>query len=234
MPHEHADNGPDSTAARVALWRALHAKIDPPPHVLDDTIGLQLLAPPDDWQQPGDMDPTFTQLFRASIGVSRLGRRPYQSLLRGANGQPASAGQCRRTVDRDESLRRAAHKGRRMHSRPSASVSQMIDAFHSRLACVAPAVQRIQCFSACCLRFGKPGGAAQTDDFIRGEHAEKRLGRQFGRTPEGIEYATLRIALHVVVKRVFENDFDLRAERAYVLQRLKDRFAQQILSHTQP
>lgn len=59
--------GPDSTAARVALWRALHVKIDPPPHILDDTIGLQLLAPPGDWQQRGDMDPTFTRPFRASI-----------------------------------------------------------------------------------------------------------------------------------------------------------------------
>lgn len=67
MTHAHSDNGPDSTAARVALWRALHAKIDPPPHVLDDTIGLQLLAPPADWQQRGDMDPTFTRPFRASI-----------------------------------------------------------------------------------------------------------------------------------------------------------------------
>ncbi len=27
------DPGPDSTAARVALWRALHVQIDPPPHV---------------------------------------------------------------------------------------------------------------------------------------------------------------------------------------------------------
>jgi hypothetical protein len=33
---------PDSTAARVALWRALHVEIDPPPHVLEDEIGLQL------------------------------------------------------------------------------------------------------------------------------------------------------------------------------------------------
>ena len=67
MTHESSDNGPDSTAARVALWRALHAKIDPPPHVLDDTIGLRLLAPPNDWPQRGDMDPTFTRPFRASI-----------------------------------------------------------------------------------------------------------------------------------------------------------------------
>ncbi|SDR22274.1 methyltransferase, TIGR00027 family [Paraburkholderia fungorum] len=58
---------PDSTAARVALWRALHVEADAPPHVLDDEIGLKLLAPGDDWRQRGDMDPQFTRPFRASI-----------------------------------------------------------------------------------------------------------------------------------------------------------------------
>lgn len=59
--------GPDHTAARVALWRALHVLVDPPPHVLDDQVGLQLLAPDDDWRRRGDMDPQFTARFRASI-----------------------------------------------------------------------------------------------------------------------------------------------------------------------
>ncbi|KND61547.1 O-Methyltransferase involved in polyketide biosynthesis [Candidatus Burkholderia verschuerenii] len=58
---------PEPTAARVALWRALHAEIDAPPHVLDDRIGLQLLAPGDGWRARGDMDPDFTRPFRASI-----------------------------------------------------------------------------------------------------------------------------------------------------------------------
>jgi O-methyltransferase involved in polyketide biosynthesis len=58
---------PDSTAARVALWRALHVEIDPPPHVLEDQIGLKLLAPDKDWRRRGDMDPKFTRPFRASI-----------------------------------------------------------------------------------------------------------------------------------------------------------------------
>jgi methyltransferase (TIGR00027 family) len=58
---------PDSTAARVALWRALHVRIDPPPHVLKDEIGLELLAPGEDWTLRGDMDPQFTRPFRASI-----------------------------------------------------------------------------------------------------------------------------------------------------------------------
>jgi methyltransferase (TIGR00027 family) len=62
-----SDVAPDSTAARVALWRALHVAIDPPPHVLDDEIGLALLTPDKDWRRRGDMDPQFTRPFRASI-----------------------------------------------------------------------------------------------------------------------------------------------------------------------
>ncbi len=58
---------PESTAARVALWRALHVKVDPPPHVLDDPIGLKLVAPDEDWVHRPDMDPGFTKPFRASI-----------------------------------------------------------------------------------------------------------------------------------------------------------------------
>jgi methyltransferase (TIGR00027 family) len=58
---------PDSTAERVALWRALHAQVDPPPHVLDDQVGLQLVAPDASWRQRPDMDPRFTAGFRAAI-----------------------------------------------------------------------------------------------------------------------------------------------------------------------
>ncbi len=58
---------PDNTAVRVALWRALHTEIDAPPHVLDDTIGLKLAAPPESWRNRGDMHPMGTRLFRASI-----------------------------------------------------------------------------------------------------------------------------------------------------------------------
>ena len=58
---------PESTAVRVALWRALHVEIDPPPHVLEDEIGLQLVAPDDGWRARPDMDPDGTRGFRASI-----------------------------------------------------------------------------------------------------------------------------------------------------------------------
>ena len=65
--NEPRESAPDSTAARVALWRALHVELDAPPHVLADEVGLQLLAPEPGWQQRGDMDPQFTRPFRASI-----------------------------------------------------------------------------------------------------------------------------------------------------------------------
>jgi methyltransferase (TIGR00027 family) len=51
----------------VALWRALHVLVDPPPHVFEDEIGLRLAAPQEGWQRRPDMDPQGTSPFRASI-----------------------------------------------------------------------------------------------------------------------------------------------------------------------
>jgi methyltransferase (TIGR00027 family) len=56
----------EATAARTALWRALHVQADPPPHVFVDEVGLKLLAPAEGWQKRPDMSP-FTRAFRASI-----------------------------------------------------------------------------------------------------------------------------------------------------------------------
>jgi methyltransferase (TIGR00027 family) len=64
--HEDQISTPDNTAVRTALWRALHVLADPPPHVFDDTIGLQLAAPEDGWRERPDMS-AFTRPFRASI-----------------------------------------------------------------------------------------------------------------------------------------------------------------------
>ena len=58
---------PDGTAVRVALWRAMHVLVDPPPHVLADEIGLQLAAPAAGWRERGDMHPQGTSRFRAGI-----------------------------------------------------------------------------------------------------------------------------------------------------------------------
>ncbi len=61
---------PESSAVRVALWRAMHVQGDSRPHVIEDEIGLQLVAPDASWRQRPDMDPKGTRGFRASI-VSR-------------------------------------------------------------------------------------------------------------------------------------------------------------------
>src|SRR5207302_9356294 len=45
---------PDSSAVRVALWRALHVQVDPPPHVFEDEVGLRLAAPDDGWRRRPD------------------------------------------------------------------------------------------------------------------------------------------------------------------------------------
>jgi methyltransferase (TIGR00027 family) len=66
MPDER-EAGPESSAVRVALWRAIHVQLDPPPHVLEDEIGLKLAAPDESWRRRPDMDPDATKLFRASI-----------------------------------------------------------------------------------------------------------------------------------------------------------------------
>jgi methyltransferase (TIGR00027 family) len=58
---------PDSTAVRVALWRAMHVQIDSPPHVLEDEIGLRLAAPDEGWRGRPDMDPQATRGYRAAI-----------------------------------------------------------------------------------------------------------------------------------------------------------------------
>ncbi|MFD9911087.1 class I SAM-dependent methyltransferase [Streptomyces sp. NPDC059063] len=57
----------DGTALRVALWRALHVRADPPPHVLEDEVGLRLAAPDDGWRGRPDMDAHATSRMRASI-----------------------------------------------------------------------------------------------------------------------------------------------------------------------
>lgn len=66
MPDEQ-NPGPDSTAVRVALWRALHVEVDVPPHVLEDVIGLQLADPKEPWRGRPDMNVRDTSRFRAGV-----------------------------------------------------------------------------------------------------------------------------------------------------------------------
>jgi methyltransferase (TIGR00027 family) len=57
----------NDSAVRVALWRAMHVLVDPPPHVLHDDVGLRLAEPDRDWRSRPDMDPDGTRWFRAGI-----------------------------------------------------------------------------------------------------------------------------------------------------------------------
>ena len=66
MPASHPA-APDSTAIRVALWRALHVQVDDAPHVLADVTGMQIAAPDSNWRERPDMHPEGTRGYRASI-----------------------------------------------------------------------------------------------------------------------------------------------------------------------
>ena len=66
MPDQR-NTAPEDTAVRVALWRAMHVQVDPPPHVLEDEIGFKLLAPDEGWRLRPDMDPQAMSPFRAAI-----------------------------------------------------------------------------------------------------------------------------------------------------------------------
>lgn len=60
MPKE-----PDHTAARTALWRALHLQADGFPPIFDDSVGLRLLQPEKGWTERPDMK--YTKRLRASV-----------------------------------------------------------------------------------------------------------------------------------------------------------------------
>ena len=65
--HDDPKATADSTAVRVALWRAMHVQVDGPPYVLEDEIGLELAGVDEGWRRRPDMDPVGTRPFRASI-----------------------------------------------------------------------------------------------------------------------------------------------------------------------
>jgi hypothetical protein len=65
---------PDSTAVRVALWRARHIEVDPPPHVIEDEIGLALAAPASPNRRPVASISTSCSA-QASTPLSSDGRR---------------------------------------------------------------------------------------------------------------------------------------------------------------
>jgi O-methyltransferase involved in polyketide biosynthesis len=70
---------PDSTAVRVALWRGLHLEVDPPPHLIEDKIGLELAAPKQGWRNRPDMKGPAVTRYRAessyALGLLRIWSR---------------------------------------------------------------------------------------------------------------------------------------------------------------
>jgi methyltransferase (TIGR00027 family) len=65
--HDDKPAAADSTAVRVALWRAMHVQVDAPPYVLEDEIGLRIAAPDEGWRQRPDMDRQGTRGYRAGV-----------------------------------------------------------------------------------------------------------------------------------------------------------------------
>ncbi len=45
----------------------MHVQIDSSPHVLEDELGLRLVAPDENWRQRPDMNPQWTRGYRAAI-----------------------------------------------------------------------------------------------------------------------------------------------------------------------
>jgi methyltransferase (TIGR00027 family) len=64
---DRPEEAADSTAVRVALWRALHVQVDASPHVFEDEVGLGLAAPDARWRERPDMDPAATGGYRAGV-----------------------------------------------------------------------------------------------------------------------------------------------------------------------
>lgn len=76
---------PNHTAERTALWRALHLQVDALPHIIEDEVGLRMVAPDAGWRNRPDMDPDATKRIRASM-VARARFVDDLVLAQAANG----------------------------------------------------------------------------------------------------------------------------------------------------
>ena len=65
MEQDKNINEPDNTAVRTALWRAVHLQVDEKPYIIEDEVGLRLVAPEEGWQQRPDIK--YSKRLRASI-----------------------------------------------------------------------------------------------------------------------------------------------------------------------
>lgn len=94
MKEDTKDLRPNHTAERTALWRALHVKVDALPHIIEDEVGLALLAPGESWRNRPDMDVEATRRIRASMvararfvedrAIEGAGAGVYQYVILGA------------------------------------------------------------------------------------------------------------------------------------------------------
>jgi len=65
MEQDKNINEPDNSAVRTALWRAVHLQVDEKPYIIEDEVGLRLVAPEEGWQQRPDIK--YSKRLRASI-----------------------------------------------------------------------------------------------------------------------------------------------------------------------
>ena len=65
MEQDKNINEPDNSAVRTALWRAVHLQVDEKPYIIEDEVGLRLVAPEEGWQQEPDIK--YSKRLRASI-----------------------------------------------------------------------------------------------------------------------------------------------------------------------
>jgi O-methyltransferase involved in polyketide biosynthesis len=133
-------SAPENTAARVALWRAMHVQIDPPPHLLADEIGMRLVAPEVGWRDRPDMDPRATSGFRAGVVarsrfiedlvVERAARGVTQYVILGA-GLDTFAQRRPEIASRERPGREAAERGARASGRPFISFFTPLEGLRS-------------------------------------------------------------------------------------------------------
>ena len=67
--------GPDQTAVGVALWRAGHLYLDDSPYVLEDDIGLRLIAPDDRWLDSRGHEPQVPAVAGLGAGPGSVSGR---------------------------------------------------------------------------------------------------------------------------------------------------------------
>src|SRR6478609_1027920 len=69
---ETMERQPDETAVMVGLWRGAHLRLDPPPHVLEDDLGVRLVEPDAGWLSHPLMGKFFRPWRASAVARARL------------------------------------------------------------------------------------------------------------------------------------------------------------------